>query len=569
MASPRNAKNYPEAKAFQLFAAMCWEQHKSRHPDAIIDPNRFAEISTGRWKAMTEEQKNAFYYKLHAEESVTKAPKRKASQDNRSPANKRAAVQANDKIQGGTIDNVNSDETKKVRDANKPKGKKSALNFFSSEMGAELRSQNPKLTTIEVNKEIHSKWQNLSDEDKQKYKEMALKDQIRFETEMKSYQPPNAEPPSPTEKPAKDPKKPKAKKSAFNFFSIEKGAEIRQQNSEFKIGEVAKEVSNLWQKMGDEEKQKYNDMAIKDQARFEEEMKVYQPPPAPATIYQAVKDPNKPKKGRSAYMFFNAEMSLEVRKLNPNYKMGEVSQEVGNRWQKITDEQKQKYTDMAEKDKGRHEEEMKGYEPPPPVHVALKAVKDPNRPKGRKNAFQFFSNEVGASLRSENPKMSFTEVQEALGKRWKELDEKARQTYEKMAAADKDRFEAEMKDYVPPPQQPIGGKAMKKQKDPNKPKGLTRSFMFFSIEIGPHIRKENPEMSITDVAKAVGSRWKELDEEKRKKYEGMMENDKKRYEQEMELYNQGKFVRGSTNEKVDKDNLDAVTQDEEKVDADE
>jgi hypothetical protein len=115
-----------------------------------------------------------------------------------------------------------------------------------------------------------------------------------------------------------------------------------------------------------------------------------------------------------------------------------------------------------------------------------------------------------------------------------------------MSDADKGRYEAQMKDYVPPPSKPL-----KKQKDPNKPKGRMASYMFFSTEIGPRIKKENPELSLVDVAKAVGSRWKELDEANRKKYEKLAENDKKRYEQEMELYNEGKFVRTPiTNEKA-------------------
>lgn len=162
----------------------------------------------------------------------------------------------------------------------------------------------------------------------------------------------------------------------------------------------------------------------------------------------------------------------------------------------------------------------------------------------------YFGTEIGAQLRSENPKLSMADASKELAKRWKELDEKSRRTYEEMADADKGRYEAQMKDYVPPPPPPMG-KALKKQKDPNKPKGRMYSYMFFSIEIGPQVRKENPEMSITEVAKAVGNLWKELNEEKRKKYEELMENDKTRYEQEMELYKEGKFVpTPTTNEKA-------------------
>jgi hypothetical protein len=475
---------------------------------------------------MNQEQRNAFYYKVQSEESTDgKAPKRKGSQDQSSP-NKKASL------------SIDANEAKRGDVPNKPKSKKTALSFFSSEIGAEIRKQSPHLSTAEVNKEVHLKWENLTEQGKQKYKEMAYKDQVRYETEMSNYQALTSKASSSATK------KPKAKKSAFNFFSIEKGAELKQKTPNLKQSDVVKEVTDLWQNLEDEAKQKYNNMALKDQARFEEEMKEYQPAFSQPQ-FQAVKDPNKPKKGRNSFMFFNAEISIEIRKNNPTWKTGEIAKETGNRWQKLTEEEKQKYTDMAEKDKCRHEEEMKGYQAPPPIMVPMKAVKDPNRPKGKKSAYTCFVTEIGAQLRSENPKLSAAEVSKELAKRWKEVDEKTRQKYEEMADADKGRYEAQMKDYVPPPPQPIG-KKLKKQKDPNKPKGRIGSYMFFAAELRPQMRKENPEMSITDAAKVIGNRWKELDEEKRKKYEELAENDKKRYEQEMELFNQGKFVRTPT-----------------------
>jgi len=199
---------------------------------------------------------------------------------------------------------------------------------------------------------------------------------------------------------------------------------------------------------------------------------------------------------------------------------------------------------MADKDKARHEEEMKTYEAPPPIMTPIKNIKDPNKPKGAKNAYSFFGSEVTPQMRLESPNMTFAEASKELGKRWKEADDATRKKYEDMAIADKERYETEMKGYKPPPQ----GKVVKKQKDPNKPKGKTHSYMFFSIETAPLVRKEFPEMPTTEVAKTVGSRWKELSEEARKKYEAMAEKDKIRYDEEMELYKDGKFVLTASND---------------------
>merc|ERR1712059_150937 len=108
---------------------------------------------------------------------------------------------------------------------------------------------------------------------------------------------------------------------------------------------------------------------------------------------------------------------------------------------------------------------MKDYVPPP-IGKQWKWKKDPHMPKRKKTAYTFFATEIGAQLRSENPKISMAEVSKELAKRWKELDEKTRQKFEEMADADKGRYEAQMKDYVPPPI----GKQWKREKDPHMPK---------------------------------------------------------------------------------------------------
>merc|ERR1711993_10857 len=220
----------------------------------------------------------------------------------------------------------------------------------------------------------------------------------------------------------------------------------------------------------------------------------------------------------------NATESIIVRKDNPAWGMGEVSKEIGKRWAELPEDQKQKYQDMADKDKVRYEEEMKSYQAPPPVMVAVKDVKDPNKPKGPKNAYTLFGSKE-------------------VSKRWKEVDEVTKQRFEALAISDKNRFDQEMKDYKPPPP-----KSAKKQKDPNAPKGRMYSFMFFCNEMRPKIWKEQPELKMTELAPKISALWKELKEDQKKKFEEMAEADKKRYESEMELFKEGKFVRTNTEE---------------------
>ena len=77
----------------------------------------------------------------------------------------------------------------------------------------------------------------------------------------------------------------------------------------------------------------------------------------------------------------------------------------------------------------------------------------------------------------------------------------------------------------------------KKAKDPNAPKGALSAFMYFSNEVRDKIRKENPDMKLTDVSKKIGEQWKALSEEDKKPYNVKAEKDKIRAAKEKEEYN--------------------------------
>lgn len=74
---------------------------------------------------------------------------------------------------------------------------------------------------------------------------------------------------------------------------------------------------------------------------------------------KAKKDPDRPKKAKTSYIFFCDEM----RKTNKQEKMSvaEQSKKFGALWQKISSKDKNQYIVMADKDKLRYEEEMQNY----------------------------------------------------------------------------------------------------------------------------------------------------------------------------------------------------------------
>ncbi|GAN07545.1 non-histone chromosomal protein 6 [Mucor ambiguus] len=69
------------------------------------------------------------------------------------------------------------------------------------------------------------------------------------------------------------------------------------------------------------------------------------------------KDPNAPKRGLSAYMFFSQDKRAQVKEENPEASFGTLGKLLGEKWKAMSDEEKKPYVDKAEADKKRYEDE--------------------------------------------------------------------------------------------------------------------------------------------------------------------------------------------------------------------
>ncbi|KAF9696867.1 hypothetical protein EKO04_004613 [Ascochyta lentis] len=74
------------------------------------------------------------------------------------------------------------------------------------------------------------------------------------------------------------------------------------------------------------------------------------------------KDPNAPKRGLSAYMFFANEQRDKVREDNPGIKFGDVGKMLGEKWKALSEKQRTPYEAKAAADKKRYEEEKAAYQ---------------------------------------------------------------------------------------------------------------------------------------------------------------------------------------------------------------
>lgn len=85
---------------------------------------------------------------------------------------------------------------------------------------------------------------------------------------------------------------------------------------------------------------------------------------------------------------------------------------------------------------------------------------------------------------------------------------------------------------------------MKAQKNPFQPKKPKSSYFYFCDDFRPKLiekfnkKHPNEKVSISDVAKQLGKKWKELKDKDKKKYQAQADVDKKRYEKELEEFNE-------------------------------
>jgi len=133
-----------------------------------------------------------------------------------------------------------------------------------------------------------------------------------------------------------------------------------------------------------------------------------------------------------------------------------IAKAAGEIWKAMSDADKKKWNEKAEKDKLRHAKEMESYVPSETSEPAKKKgkkgkkEKDPNKPKRATTAFFYFLSDarpeiIKNDLKGDGSKVA--EVTKIAGEKWKAIDAKAKQKYEQLAAKDQERYAKEMEEY--------------------------------------------------------------------------------------------------------------------------
>lgn len=105
------------------------------------------------------------------------------------------------------------------------------------------------------------------------------------------------------------------------------------------------------------------------------------------------------------------------------------------------------------------------------------------------------------------------------------------------------------------------GSTKKVTKDPDLPKRPTNAYLIFcemeKDKVKSDLEAKNPGQSATELSKTLTELWKTLDEEQRKPYNRLYEEDRERYQREMITYNTKKIQGGEPSKKIDADSSGA------------
>ena len=203
-----------------------------------------------------------------------------------------------------------------------------------------------------------------------------------------------------------------------------------------------------------------------------------------------MREMEKPRGKCTPYAFFlNVCRDQCKKKLSKEVDFNTLSTICTDKWNTMSDYHKKRFVQMSQSDVIRYDKEMAKYN-------EFKKEKDAEKKAEKKEERQ----KIVAEKKEEKKKL---------------LEEKK---------AEKKRLLEEKK---------------RKKKDPNAPKNAKSSYIFYVNELREKLKIEQPALSVTEVAKEAGRRWKELRSSAKGKYEKMAADDKLRYEKEKAEYESG------------------------------
>jgi len=168
-----------------------------------------------------------------------------------------------------------------------------------------------------------------------------------------------------------------------------------------------------------------------------------------------------------------------------------------------------------------------------------KADKDPAKPKRPTSAYFFFVAEQRELAKKRGEDISRVAIwTKEVSAKWRELTDSQKKPFEAQAGKDRERYNAQMANYVPTPG--FSGKRGKAPKDPNKPKRAPSAYFIFLADFRAQKKsKFTYDGGHKDLIRAAGEAWNQLSDAEKAPYNKKHEEEKKKYEAAMANYAAG------------------------------
>lgn len=138
------------------------------------------------------------------------------------------------------------------------------------------------------------------------------------------------------------------------------------------------------------------------------------------------KDPNRPKRSLTAFMYYSGARRGQIRKEKPEMSMIEISKMVGDEWKNLSTESKQPYHDKAGV---AHE-----------AYCIEKEKYEKTKLKRPRSAYALFMKENRSVVAGEHPNVPPKDLMKFIAEKWKEIDDTTKNKYIFMAKQDRERW---------------------------------------------------------------------------------------------------------------------------------
>ncbi|XP_003361389.3 high mobility group protein B4 [Sus scrofa] len=153
------------------------------------------------------------------------------------------------------------------------------------------------------------------------------------------------------------------------------------------------------------------------------------------------------------------------------------------------------------------------------------------KPKANVSSYIHFLLNYRNKFKEQQPNtyLGFKEFSRKCSEKWRSISKHEKAKYEALAKLDKARYQEEMRNYV-------GGKRKRRKRDPQAPRRPPSSFLLFCQDNYAQLKRENPNWSVAQVAKASARMWSTTTDVDKQPYEQRAALLRAKYHEELSVY---------------------------------